>query len=170
MVYYILFILLLIASTCDIATKKIPNAVPFCMILFGISWNFIFPDNLGLVGSMTGLLTGFIFMLPFYIFASMGAGDVKLVAAIGSVVGYKITLYIVPFSFIVAMLIGIFMLTVNGELFNMLGRFKLTIYGLFAGVWNYQKPGTSDAASYHLPFAPAISIATFYLLYPALIN
>ena len=170
MVYYILFILLLIASTYDIATQKIPNAVSLSIIIVGLSWNFVFPNSVGFAGSMIGLLTGLIFMLPFYIFTGMGAGDVKLVAAIGSVVGYKITLFIIPFSFIVALLIAIIMLVFNGALLRILGRLKLTIYGLFAGIWNYQKPEKSDTASYQLPFAPAISIATFYLLYPTLIH
>lgn len=168
MVFYILFILLIIASISDITTKKIPNAVSLSMIILGLSWNFVFPEKLGLVGSIVGLLTGLFITLPFYIFTGMGAGDVKLVAAIGCVVGYKITLFIVPFSFMIALLFAIIFLIFNGELLSMLGRFKVTIFGLFAGVWAYQKPGESDTASYQLPFAPAISIATVYLLYPTL--
>lgn len=165
-IYSILLACLLIAASADIATQKIPNWCLAALAMSGLAWNYFSAEGLGLRGSSTGLLAGFLLMLPGYVFASMGAGDVKFMAAIGSVLGADPVLTVAFYSYIAILVMAVGFIAVNGDLLKLLLRYKALIWGLFAGSYAYQKPDKSDAASYRLPLAPAIALATCYVLYP----
>lgn len=164
-IYPILTICLLIASIYDVTTKKIPDWISLIIIVSGLSWNYFSAEGLGLRDSSAGLVAGLLLMLPGYVFANMGAGDVKLMAAIGSVLGLDSVLNVAFYSYIAIFVMAIVFIIVKGDLVKLLLRYKTFIYGLFAGRLAYQKPDKSDAASYRLPLAPAIALATFYVLY-----
>jgi prepilin peptidase CpaA len=169
-VYSALLIFVLIAAIYDAATQKIPNWTVLLIVLLGMGWNIFFAQGLGIRDTGLGLLVGFMLMLPSYVFGGMGAGDVKLIAAIGSVVGINLVLDLVLYSYMAMFVMAILFIVVKGDLVKLLLRLRTFIYGLFAGVLAYQKPDPSDAASSRLPLAPAIALATCYVLYPALSN
>lgn len=164
-IYIILALCLLIASFYDATQKKIPNWISLILIVSGLGWNFFSAEGIGSSDCVAGLVVGLLLMLPGYIFASMGAGDVKLMAAIGSVLGFDAILNVVLYTYIVIFVIAFSYITVKGDLLKFFRRYKVLVFGLFAGVWSYQKPDSSDAASQLLPLAPAIALATFYVLY-----
>lgn len=165
-IYFILFVCLLIASFYDVIIKKIPNWISIIIIVSGFSWNYFSAKGLGIGDSSAGLVTGLLLFLPCYVFGSMGAGDVKLMAAIGSVVGFNNELDVVIDTYILILVIAVFFICIKGDLFKLLRRYKLFVYGLFAGVLSYQKPDSSEAAAYRLPLAPAITLGTLYVLLP----
>lgn len=169
-IYTILSLCLLVASIYDATIKKIPNWIVLIIIVSGLSWNYFSAEGLGLKDSGVGLVVGLLLMLPGYIFASMGAGDVKLMAAIGSVVGFNSVLDVVLYSYMIIFVMAVFFIIVKGDLAKLVLRYKTFVYGLFAEALSYQKPDNSDAASYRMPLAPAISLATFYVLYPKICN
>lgn len=77
----------------DIITQKIFNLVLLPAFLFGIIYNAIIAGWAGLELSLLGTLAGLgVLIIPF-IFGFMGAGDVKLLAAIGAIKGYIFVLY-----------------------------------------------------------------------------
>jgi len=164
-IYSILTVCLLIASIYDATTKKIPNWISLVLIVSGFNWNYFFAEGLGLRDSSAGLVAGLLLMLPGHVLGSMGAGDVKLVAAIGSVVGLNQVLDVVLYSYMVMFVVAIIFIIARGGLFKLLFRYKALIYGLFIGTWSYQKPDNSEAAGHRLPLAPGITLATFYVLY-----
>jgi len=57
-------------------------------------------NQYGLKISLVGMIIGFLFFLFLYIFKMMGAGDVKLGTAVGSILGIKIIPGIVIIVFI----------------------------------------------------------------------
>jgi len=95
---------------------------------------------------------------------------VKLMAAIGSVVGINHVLDLVLYSYMAMFVMALLYIVVKGDLVKLWRRLRTLVYGLFSGVWAYQKPDSSDAANSRLPLAPAIALATCYVLYPALSN
>ena len=164
-IYLILSVCILIASIYDASTKKIPNWISLTIIVSGLGWNIFSAEGLGLKDSGLGLIVGLLLMLPGYVFGSMGAGDVKLMAAIGSVVGFYKVLDVVLYSYMVMFVMAIIFIIVKGDLFKLLLRYKALFYGLFSGILSYQKPDNSEAAGQRVPLAPAIALATFYVLY-----
>ncbi len=76
-----------IAATTDCRTRRIPNLLTGPAILAGLGWSVIVGGYAGLADSLAGAALA---MLPFvllFVFAGGGAGDAKLMAAIGAWVG-----------------------------------------------------------------------------------
>jgi prepilin peptidase CpaA len=169
-IYLILIAFVLIAAIYDAALQKIPNWTALSIALLGVGWSIFSSEGPSVRDSSLGLLAGFALMLPSYVFGGMGAGDVKLIAAIGSVLGINLVLDLVLYSYLAMFVMAILFIVVKGDLVKLLRRLRTLVYGLFSGVWAYQKPDSSDAASSRLPLAPAIAVATCYVLYPALSN
>ena len=165
-IYSILIAGLLIASVYDASIKKIPNWISLILIISGVGWNTFSEQGLGLRDSGAGFAAGLLLMLPGYIFASMGAGDVKLMAAIGSVVGFTRALDIVFYSYVIMFAAAILFIIVKGDLLKFLRRYKALFYGMFSGVFSYQKPDGTEAAGQRVPLAPVIALATLYVLAP----
>lgn len=81
-----LLVILMIAAIIDIRSRQVPNR----LVLTGLATTLVLlpifqllPFAHALAGSVAGLLI----FLPFYIIGMMGAGDVKLLAIVGSVLG-----------------------------------------------------------------------------------
>jgi len=87
--YIFLCLALIIASFYDLKYYKIPNLLNFTVAVVAIIFHTIFSGLDGLLFSGAGLLLGTAIFLPFYIFGGMGAGDAKLMGAVGAVVGAK---------------------------------------------------------------------------------
>ena len=166
--YFSLLLLLLMSAVIDTSTKKIPNAIVLTIFIIGLCFNSLTFEGIGFWESIIGFSVGLIIMLPSYSFAGMGAGDVKLMAAIGSVVGFDKILDVVLYSYLVIFVISLLFIILKGDLTKLLARYKAFFYGLFAGIISYQKPNSSEAAGQRLPLAPAIMLATGYVIYPAL--
>lgn len=92
-----LFIIMVVES--DLREQRISNAIVVLMLVAGVALNVLgpangrggllshFPGALGASGAMLGALVGLALLLPLYLMRTMGAGDVKLMAALGSFVG-----------------------------------------------------------------------------------
>lgn len=86
----------------DVRYRRIPNAYVLATLLSGLLMNGILNGLGGLGASVGGCLVAFGMMFALHLFGAMGAGDVKLFAAIGSVVGIGL---VVP-TFVVVVLTG----------------------------------------------------------------
>lgn len=90
-----LALLVLTAAVYDIRFRRIPNWLVLVGLIFGLALNTLLGDPPGPTGSMWaglrhagfGLLLAFVIYLPLYMLRGMGAGDVKMMAAVGSIVG-----------------------------------------------------------------------------------
>jgi prepilin peptidase CpaA len=100
----VLVLLLVIpAAIFDYRQRRIPNWLVLAGIVTGLAMNiFLLYDNpsplTGLWFSLEGLGLALVVYLPLYILRGMGAGDVKLMAAIGSIVGWVLWLWIFFFT------------------------------------------------------------------------
>ncbi|ACV68458.1 A24 family peptidase [Desulfohalobium retbaense] len=85
----LLFPALIFAALYDLRYQKIPNLLNFPLALFALIYHTAFTGLNGLAFGVTGMLLGTALFLPPYIFGGMGAGDTKLMGAIGAVLGAK---------------------------------------------------------------------------------
>jgi prepilin peptidase CpaA len=76
----------------DVRYRRIPNKQVLTILLCGIAVNAFFGSWAGIFASLIGLAMAFGLMLTLHILGTMGAGDVKLFAAIGAVIGSSIVL------------------------------------------------------------------------------
>jgi prepilin peptidase CpaA len=78
--------LLTIAAISDVRTGRIPNWLVFSGALYALAYNALYPD-IGILSALGGLSVGLVALLPGYLLRVLGAGDVKLMAMVGSFVG-----------------------------------------------------------------------------------
>jgi len=98
----LLSILAVLIAYHDMRYRRIPNAFVLATLTSGLAINAIFGGFHGALASLKGCGLAFILMFVLHVFGAMGAGDVKLFAAIGSVVGGALVL---P-TFLVVILTG----------------------------------------------------------------
>ncbi|MCC6360022.1 MAG: prepilin peptidase [Phycisphaerales bacterium] len=83
---------ILYASWIDFAERRVPNWLNAALALAGLGAQFAFGGWNGLGIAMLGLLVGFGVLIVPWMMHGMGAGDVKLMAAIGAWLGPWLTL------------------------------------------------------------------------------
>lgn len=83
----LLMILVTLAGLIDIHSRRIPNWLTATGVVLGISVNAFLFGWPGLWFSLKGLGLALLVYLPFFALRGMGAGDVKLMAAVGSLIG-----------------------------------------------------------------------------------
>ncbi|HSV35897.1 MAG TPA: A24 family peptidase [Ramlibacter sp.] len=96
----VLIALLLTAAVIDWRTYRIPNWLTVGGMVFGLLYNTVAPAQLGFLAALAGLGVGLAILLPLHLLRVMGAGDVKLMAMVGSFLGVAATLNAVLLTFI----------------------------------------------------------------------
>ena len=89
----------------DVRYRRIPNKLVLTILVAGLALNGIFNGSHGLLSGLGGFALGFAMMFVLHAFGTMGAGDVKLFAAVGAVVGSSRVLQTL---FVVALVGGVF--------------------------------------------------------------
>lgn len=83
----ILLATVLLAAILDVRYRRIPNWLNLSALVLGIGSNILLFHIHGFVLSLLGLGCSLIIYVPLYLLRGMGAGDVKLMAAVGSITG-----------------------------------------------------------------------------------
>ncbi|MBQ7264497.1 MAG: prepilin peptidase [Firmicutes bacterium] len=108
----LLLILLTIAAVYnDIKSYKIPNKLNFTFAFIGLAYNCV-------TGSFQGAIYGMLFpmlLYPLFMARMMGAGDIKLFCAIGSIVGIPDIIKILCYSILANGLIALLLLAVRKQ-------------------------------------------------------
>lgn len=100
-----------IAAVTDVRTFKVYNLLTIPLMVTGVAYHGLTEGTAGVVQSLCGILFGVgILMLPF-LMGGMGAGDVKLLAAVGAWLGMPLTLYVFIASGLASGLCAILMVT-----------------------------------------------------------
>jgi prepilin peptidase CpaA len=82
-------VILMIATLSDIRNHRIPNWLTYPAIAGGIGYHTYMNGMQGFLFSTGGLVLGFLLLIFFYLAGGMGAGDVKLMGAVGAFLGAK---------------------------------------------------------------------------------
>jgi prepilin peptidase CpaA len=81
--------LLTIAVVNDLRFQKIPNILTFPAMALAIAYHSWFSGLEGFLFSIEGIGLGMAVLIAFHLFGGMGAGDVKLMGAVGGFLGPK---------------------------------------------------------------------------------
>jgi prepilin peptidase CpaA len=90
------------AAAIDIRTRRIPNAISAGLAALGIALAATGISGVTVGSSFAGFVLGLVLMLPGRFLGATGAGDVKLMAAVGAVLGLER----VPLAFVCTALAG----------------------------------------------------------------
>jgi prepilin peptidase CpaA len=158
----IVVLMLLISVYTDLKTRKILNAVVVPGMLAGLIINFALTGTDGLFFSLKGLGLGFgLLIIPFAL-GGFGAGDVKLLGAIGSLKGSLFVFKVFLATGIAGGVLAILVLIKQKRLIATIKRICSSLYVLVGSVFKVNTLTSLDKAEYHesLPYGLAIGIGT----------
>jgi prepilin peptidase CpaA len=128
--YYFLAVFIMIAFYSDVRKGTIPNWLNVAGVIVGFAIHG-FQDGLsGLTGSAIGLAIGFGVLFILYKFGALGAGDVKLFAAIGALTGIEFVLYCLMYSIVYSGILGIIILLFRKEVIQRAGNIFRYLIGI----------------------------------------
>ena len=76
-----------LAAAIDLRSRRVPNPLTATLAALGVAFAASGISGLTVGASLTGLVLGLALMLPGHLFGATGAGDVKLFAAVGALIG-----------------------------------------------------------------------------------
>ena len=164
----VLLVVLLAAAVFDVRYRRIPNWLTLGGVLMGIAMNAVIGPPLAGVGfALAGLGVAFGIYVLLYALHAMGAGDVKLMAAVGALVGWERWFGI----FFVTALIGGVMALI---LVLARGRLKKTLFnvGFIISEMTHMRPAylakeeldVKHKKALGLPHAAVIAVSTVFYL------
>lgn len=93
-IYFLYGLLVTVSITCaatDLRQRRIPNVLTYPTALTALLAYYVIGGWDGFLFSFSGLIFGFLLFLFPYFMGGMGAGDVKLMSAVGAVLGFQQT-------------------------------------------------------------------------------
>ena len=141
----------------DVRYRRIPNPFVLATLISGLTLNLALGGLQGGLNSIGGCVLAFILMFMLHVFGAMGAGDVKLFAAVGSVLGAQLVL---P-TFVVVILTGGVLALVSvvrsGVFATTMHRVLQILVGLLPG-WQMPKFSVPADRRLTIPYGVAITI------------
>ncbi|HEV2383040.1 MAG TPA: A24 family peptidase [Terriglobia bacterium] len=148
----------------DVRSKRIPNWLNYGSLILGLAFQGVFGGWRGLAqGALGALVAGGVFFL-FFLVRGMGAGDVKLMAAIGAWVGLQHAVLAMVFTAFagaaLAVLYMVFHRRVSSTLQNM---GELLHFHLTSGIRPHPEVNLQDPVAIRVPYGLAIAAGTLFL-------
>ena len=154
----------IIISYYDVCYRRIPNSFVLATLTSGILVNAFYGGFRGALTSLLGCFIAFTLMFVLHVFGAMGAGDVKLFAAIGSLVGAHLVL---PTFLVVALTGGVLGSSLRSrgprQLKFTLMRVLQILIGLLPGYKIPRFPVPTDRR-HTIPYGVAITFGSFLSL------
>ena len=88
------------AAYWDLRHRRIPNAITFPAVVIALCLHGATHSGQGLLLSLAGAVVAAAFLLPGYVMGFTGAGDVKLLAAVGAFVALPTALFVALLSLV----------------------------------------------------------------------
>jgi prepilin peptidase CpaA len=153
--FIVLSIGLTAAIVTDVRTRRIPNWLTGAIAGagFGLACG---GGTVTPMHALLGLLTGLLLMMPGHVIGAMGAGDVKLMAAVGSVIGPGLVLHAFLYSAVTGGVLAIAVAARRGRLATTLqdtGRLVTATAGARQAI-------ESPARANRFAYGPAIAVGT----------
>jgi prepilin peptidase CpaA len=111
-----------VAAIIDVRTRRIPNWLTFGTLVLGVVINAWLHGFSGALTAIAGAGLGAALLLPFYFMRAIGAGDVKLLAALGALLGPTALLSVAVYGALVGGAMSLVILLARGRLLLGIGE------------------------------------------------
>lgn len=126
----LLGVLVVAAGICDVAWRRIPNWLTVSGFVSGLALNIAMGEG-GAPGwrdSIAGAAAAFGIYFLLYLLAGRGAGDVKLMTAVGAIIGWRNWLVIFILSSILGGVIALVVVLIKGRLTQTVRNLALIVW------------------------------------------
>jgi prepilin peptidase CpaA len=147
------------ATYWDLRERRIPNAITLPALALALSIHGATRGGTGLLLSLGGALAAGALLLPGYLLRATGAGDVKLLMAVGAFLAWPSALLAGLLSLLVGGVLGVLTALVQGRLGLVLGK-SLGLarwMAMRAAGAPLARPGVSGLK---VPFGVAVAVGT----------
>ena len=154
-------VLVTAASVFDLRTRRLPNALTFGAAVVGVAMQGVTEGWSGTGLAVAGWATGVAVFLPLYALGGMGAGDVKLLGAIGAWLGPTGALWVGLYGAIAGGVIALAVALRRGYAGTALRNVgSMLRFWSLAGVQPIQGLTLADQRAVRLPYALPLAVGT----------
>ncbi len=166
---YFLILLLLsilcISAIVDLRTQKIPNLITLPAVIIAFAYHFFTQGVDGLIFSTIGLATGIGLLIIPYILGASGAGDAKLMGAVGAILGSKSVFVAFLLTALVGGVYAIIIVLLHRKKFKGFFKKQLITLKLFILTREFiPDPVEENSKKPKLCYGVAIALGTFIYL------
>lgn len=137
----------LAAAVCDVRTHRIPNLITLPLFVLGVIWATWAGGAFGLFESICAALVLAAPFVVLYVFAGGGAGDAKLMGAIGAWLGMIYGLVALTAVVVAGAVLGLSYALFRGQLIAVLGRVSKANDALITQVFFNKGKGLNEAGA-----------------------
>ncbi len=157
-------VLTVVATREDLRTRTIPNLITGPALLLGVVTHLVFRGPSGALAALGGALLAGAILFPGWLLRFMGAGDVKLMAAIGAWLGsVETSLYAVLASLVAGGVIAVIVAVRKGIFVQTLKNAVLLVPRMAAGAGSSGPPPASTGV--YVPKALAFLAGSLFALW-----
>jgi prepilin peptidase CpaA len=149
----------IVAGISDWRSRRIPNWLTVSGAVVGLTVNFLARGWPGAKDALLGIGLGLLLLLPFVLVRSLGAGDWKLVGALGAFLGPRSLMAVLFATVLVAGVMALILIIWKGRVRQTLGN----IGRMLAAIFHFHLPGPElsldNPEALKIPFGVAVAIA-----------
>ncbi len=161
-----LSIVLIVAATFDVVVHKIPNLLTYPTMASSLIYYFIMMGLEGVLFSAKGLALGIILFIIPYMMGVMGAGDAKLMGAVGSILGAEGVFMASVCTAIIGGLYAVILLLVHPRYLKEFLHRHVTTFKTFIFTGQYISiPAAEPDRQPKLYYGTAIALGTFVYIF-----
>ena len=151
----------ILAACVDLRTHKIPNWLTLPAFLLGLGIRTIFSGWSGAKASLEGVGLALILLLPLVLLRALGAGDWKLMGAVGAFLGPILFLFVLLGSIFVSGLMAMVEMTRTRRVRETFHNLWVLVRGFISfGLRVHPEISLDNPKLLKLPFGVAVALST----------
>ncbi|MCH8268379.1 MAG: prepilin peptidase [Acidobacteria bacterium] len=148
------------AGWLDLRSRRIPNWLTLPALLLGLGVNTVILGWDGTKVALGGAGLALGLLLPFVLLRGLGAGDWKLMGALGAWLGPIQTLFVLLATILIAGIIASWLITWHRRWKVTLGNLRELVLGCFVGLRPHKVITLDNPGLLTVPFGTAAAVAT----------
>jgi prepilin peptidase CpaA len=151
----------LTAGFIDWRTRRIPNWLTVSGAVLGIGLHIWVSGLIGAVMALVGMSVALVALLPMVLLRAMGAGDWKLMAALGAILGPMMMLFVLAAAILISGIMGIVMMIRAKRVKETLLNVFVLVQGFLSfGLRKFPEINLDNPDLMKLPFGVAAALGT----------